>query len=425
MSRPQTRGKPVNVITNSFEITRLPTKEYIQYDVGTWRFITPELGKSLARKRQEIIHKLQTLIAPEIFSPRAIYDGRAILYASRPLKLPSGDGGSFTVSLTAAPPAPGARGSYEVKLTKTIGASVDATDMMRLVKGRTADNQTTMATNLLQLLVRQAPNQKYAHNGRAYFTPEGSKNIGSGLELWRGYFQSVRPTIDRMLVNVDTTITAVYAKGDLITVCLLFLNKGNDVRLLTGDERDENFRALEKHLHNLLINVVTTGNRTKAIRGLVPSAGKYEFSKDDRVTTIEEHYKEAHNRTIKHPNAFGVRLTKPNAPFQVIVPAELCTIIPGQLYRKRIPDHLTKAVVDFATVKPNDRLRQIQTGDGAMESPVKGYKNSEFILEAGMTIETRPITIKGRILDTPSLRYGGDREVKPRDGSWNVKGQQF
>lgn len=53
-----------------------------------------------------------------------------------------------------------------------------------------------------------------------------------------------------------------------------------------------------------------------------------------------------------------------------VVPVEECVVLPGQLYKKKIPDHLTKAMVDFATVKPADRLRQIVSGGMGMESPV-------------------------------------------------------
>ncbi|KAF5387039.1 hypothetical protein D9615_001654 [Tricholomella constricta] len=420
MSRYQVHDRAVKVTTNSFEITKLPVKEYTQYDI-----ITPEV--KIPRKRQEIIHKLQTVIAPNIFSPRAVYDGKAIMYASKPLQLPGGGAGSFTVCLTATLPTsatPQARGSFEVKITNTIGEVIKTSDMNRLIKGRQADNQTTVATNLLQLLIRQDSNQKYANNGRAYFTPHGSRAIGSGLELWRGFFQSVRPTIGRMLVNIDTSVSAVYAAGELVNVCLDFLGR-KDVRDLSMDGKHPSFRALEKHLENVLINTRTTGKRTKSIKGLVPYAGRFEFSRDEKDTTVQEYYKDAYNMTLKFPNIIGVRLSGKKATFPVVVPAELCTILPGQLYTKRLPDHLTKVMVDFATIKPNDRLRQIESGETGLESPVNGYAKSEFLVEAGMVIETRPITIKGKLLDTPNLWYGEKRQVKPRDGAWNLKGQKL
>ncbi|KAG6874284.1 hypothetical protein C0995_001509 [Termitomyces sp. Mi166 len=53
---------------------------------------TPEV--KILHKRQEIIHKMQTVVAPEIFSPRAVYDGNALMYASQPLKLPASGAGN-------------------------------------------------------------------------------------------------------------------------------------------------------------------------------------------------------------------------------------------------------------------------------------------------------------------------------------------
>ncbi|KNZ75349.1 Protein argonaute-3 [Termitomyces sp. J132] len=402
----------VKVTTNSFEISSLPVKEYTQYDANHPKVFTPEV--TIPRKRQEIIHKLQTVVAPEIFSPRAVYDGNVLLYASKPLKLTAEGTGNFSVSLTAVSPQSAAtytRGVYNVKLTETIGESVRTSDMTRLINGRQSDSKTLTATNLLQLLIRQEPNQKYVNNGRAYFTPQGSRPIGSGLELWRGFFQSVRPAIGRMLVNIDTSVAAVYAGGNLIDVCLDFLGK-NDVRALALDEKSPNFRALQKHLKDLQINTLTTRKRVRTIHGLVPAAGTYIFPKDDREISVQEHFKAAHNITIKYPNIIGVRLSSKKSGSPVVVPAEACTVLPGQLYKKKIPDHLTKAMVDFATVKPADRLRQITSG----------YANSEFLVEAGMVIDTRPISVTGKILETPVLWYGHQNQVTPHEGAWNLRG---
>lgn len=74
--------------------------------------------------------------------------------------------------------------------------------------------------------------------------------------------------------------------GDLISVCLDVIQRKN-VRDLQLDKKDVNFRILERHLKDLLINVKTTGARTKVIRGLVPFVGRYEFHKDGQTTTIK------------------------------------------------------------------------------------------------------------------------------------------
>lgn len=52
-----------------------------------------------------------------------------------------------------------------------------------------------------------------------------------------------------------------------------------------------------------------------------------------------------------------------NASHPVVYPAELCSILPGQLYKKRLPNHLTSEAVSFATMTPDVRLKAIM-GDG-------------------------------------------------------------
>jgi hypothetical protein len=49
-------------------------------------------------KKQRIIRRLQAVVAPNNFQPRALYDGGAIMFASHDLGL---DGGTGTVSVPA------------------------------------------------------------------------------------------------------------------------------------------------------------------------------------------------------------------------------------------------------------------------------------------------------------------------------------
>jgi len=100
----------------------------------------------IPRKRQQIIHKLQTDVAPGTFTPRAVYDGSALLYSSHPLRRAAWEGGTvnikflstlfdlltsrlkFAVSLGATPPPPGSsRGIFQVRLTRSAGSTIKPT----------------------------------------------------------------------------------------------------------------------------------------------------------------------------------------------------------------------------------------------------------------------------------------------------------
>lgn len=88
-----------------------------------------------------------------------------------------------------------------------------------------------------------------------------------------------------MLINIDTTIATVYQSGALMDVAMSHLGV-RDVRGISFPQNDVRFRKLDKFLHNLRINTRTTNKRTKTIKGLVPSAGYYEFEKDGRMMTV-------------------------------------------------------------------------------------------------------------------------------------------
>lgn len=51
-------------------------------------------------------------------------------------------------------------------------------------------------------------------------------------------------------------------------------------------------------------------------------------------------------------------------PFSQVIPAELCTIPPGQLYKKKLSQDQTKRMVTFATKRPQERLDFIKGGAG-------------------------------------------------------------
>ncbi|KAJ6547112.1 Piwi domain-containing protein [Mycena capillaripes] len=414
----------VSVRTNSFPITQLPTKEYYQYDA-----FVPDLN--IANKRERAIHMLQTSVAPMIFQPRGVYDGKHLLYFSRRLNLPGGGGAaSFLIRLgNDVNAAAGSPGCYEVRITKTASEIIRPTDLNRLITATngTVDRKAATAMNLLQLLIRQSSNQNNpTNNGRAYFSPMGKKSLpGTGVELWRGFFQSVRPTIGRMIITIDTSMAAVYESGPLLDIAMHLLNVRSTRDLTLSSERDPNFRKLQNHFKNRLIKTKTTGERTKTIHGIEPGPiGRYTFLKDGSNTTIQEHFRAAYNISLAHPGTFGVRLSGRNAPFPVIVPAELCFILPGQLYKKRLPSTATAAAVDFATMQPRARMDTIVGGIGGVQSPIQGYQNSEYVRDAGMVVGTSPLVLNAKLLAHPRMEFH-QSDLAPTNGSWNVLNRKF
>ena len=66
---------------------------------------------------------------------------------------------------------------------------------------------------------------------------------------------------------------------------------------------------------------------------------------------------------VKHPRIVGVKLGK-----SAVIPAEFCKVIPGQVYRKKIPVEAQRGFLEFATQKPDVRFRAIE---GAVQQGVR------------------------------------------------------
>ncbi|KAK0240576.1 argonaute-like protein [Armillaria nabsnona] len=407
----------VQVYANLFKITRLPASNYYHYQVS----FSPEV--KIFRKRQELIHKLQNVVAANVFRDRGLYDGKYSMY----LKYAIDAHVSFLVDLreNRSKAVEGERGVHRITLTRTSGEPIQPGN---LVRGNQMQNHldpslVATSTNILQLLIRQETDQKYTHNAHSFFSPTSSKTIGGGLELWRGFYQSVRPTLRGMVINVDTSMTAMYASGQVIGVALKFLGQ-SDVRALVLHQGDTKYHALERFLKGVRITVTSPATRrpyTKTIRGLQPKAGQYEFRKDGRITSVEAYFA-ALNRRLRYPDIIGLRLSTQDAENAVIVPAELCDVVPGQMFKKRLPSDLTSDAVSFGTIPPDRRLQSIR-GLGRpneLQSPIVGYNRSAHIVEAGMTVSTEPLTITGTILVPPKLKTdGGNTEHIVQNGAWN------
>jgi eukaryotic translation initiation factor 2C len=164
------------------------------------------------------------------------------------------------------------------------------------------------------------PTLKYPFNVRSFFTDRETKDIGSGLELWRGYFQSVRPGIGKMLVNVDISTGTMYKPGPLLGLCLDFLGRGmNNPNILAPKKGlpDRERIRLQRFISG--VRVLTThasetgpGNRTPRVIKKLSSAGASDLTftmREGGTLTVAEYFRSAqNNRPLKFPDVLCVEV---------------------------------------------------------------------------------------------------------------------
>ncbi|KAG5642852.1 hypothetical protein DXG03_002029 [Asterophora parasitica] len=297
-----TAGRPIALHANSFVAT-IPGTVIRHYDA-----IDP--SNLPVRLNTILIKKLQMEVAPDIFTPLAVYDGRKNMFAPRELPL-------------------GATHSREA----------------------------------LNVVVRMHPNEHYPFNTRSFYTNRETKYIGGGIELWRGYFQSVRPGIGRMLINVDISTGMMYKAGPLIDLCLAFFNQTNPQLLSPAQNMPDRERLrLQRFISGLRITTTHTaaGGRPSPPRVIkklsTAGADVTHFQlRDGTSRTVAQYFQSLSNRPLRFPGLLCVGSG-------ALLPLEVCVVPPGQIMKKQLPPEKTKDVLDFATRKPIERFNSIREG---------------------------------------------------------------
>ncbi|KAH9938191.1 argonaute-like protein [Fomitopsis serialis] len=360
----------------------------------------------------EIIDRLQKAIAPQN------------LFAAR--ELPFGDTRSqeFDVTLEdpGAPPLP-------VKLTHV--AEINPEVLARFLQGKQSHDNTVLTAITVSALPHATPpllttgagpQRRHSHGSfpqiplqRAlFFTNRETKDIGGGIVLWRGYFQSVRPAIGKMLINVDISTGTMYKEGSLFNLCLEFFGTRDPtfvfpIKRLTERERIR----LQRFLSGVRVVTVTPGGqqsaRTPRVIKKLSDAGANALgftTREGKAITVAQYFRQTYNHQLKYPEAVCAEVGN-----GALIPIEM-------LYK-------TKDVLEFATKKPQDRLQSIANGLGVLQ-----YGQSEYVRQFGLEVQpnAKPMSLSARVLIPPTLKYGvGSKQatIVPRDGSWNMVDKKF
>ncbi|GLB33868.1 putative argonaute family protein [Lyophyllum shimeji] len=416
-----TGGRVLPIHVNSFE-TSIPQGIIHHYDV-----ISPSEKTLPARLNMDLIRELQEKVAPQLFTPRGVYDGRKNLFAARELPLDEHNTKDFNVSLGSGRSESGGKGPkvYKIRLTKV--AEINPEVLRRFIAGEQShDNTVLTAITALNVVIRMEPTMKYPFNVRSFFTDRETKDIGSGLQLWRGYFQSVRPASGRMLINVDISTGTMYKAGPLLGLCLEFLNKRDPNALAPSRGFPDRERLrLQRFISGIRIltkHAGSDGNPIPRVIKKLSSAGAnaLNFSmREGGSMSVADYFQRTQNRKLEFPDVICVEVSS-----GALIPLELCTVPPGQIMRKQVPPEKTRDVLDFATKRPRDRLSSIESG-----LAVLAYGQSEYVRQFGMRVESNgPLKVQARVLKPPVLRYGpGSKQptVAPSNGAWNMVDKRF
>lgn len=263
------------------------------------------------------------------------------------------------------------------------------------------------------------------------------EELAGGLVALRGYFSSVRCATGRMLLNLNVTSGAFYQTVPLLDLLTKFGNPDMEQREIfirrlkvLYQRPGKNPVKAEKSIVGFArsmagkksVNVKRFGNAREVKFTYTDRSGP---NPKDITTSVFDFFK-----------GLGVVLAKPDLAVlnvgavsdPIYIPMELCTVLPGQPYRKFLTGDQTSQMLKFAARVPNQNAMSI-AGDGniggtGLKLLQLSGRPQQGIELFGLSASTKMLTVPGRILMAPTVQYG-KKKVNPFNGSWNCADQAF
>lgn len=436
-------GRPIVLYTNYFELKGIdPDLNLYRYSVA----FQPDNNIPKAKKRRLI----ELLLHTPPFKGLPIASDWAQILVS-PKKIPIEQGKS-SYKLEWYPsdgeplPTPKPEDTDRVRAARAKHTHTALVDEIGTVSLRElVDDISQPASNYpLKLETIQALNVLMAHgpsSGSNIATAGGNKfypfgnhpqlqqaNLGSGLQALRGYFTSVRTSVSRLLVNVNVATGAFYKPGPLIDLMREFAGRPPDnasqhnklsafVRLLKFETNylpDRKAKGKTKKKQHVITNLSAFGsNSDRTTFDLVD-----EKTNISTRISVTQYFKKTYNITLSNPLAPVVNYgTRDNPKW---IPAELCTVLPGQLAKRLLLGPQTSEMIRFAARRPHQNAESI-TGDGLQVTKINPVVDglNVALSQFGIKVDPRLLTVPGRILSAPELQYRTQKHT-PKGGAWNL-----
>ena len=419
-------------------------------------------GLSRARKRRYI----ELLLKQAPFSKVVHYsDLTANLYTVEKLKLPGKDRAEYRVFIydRLEQPFPAqAQGESENltaarvrktrKLRVEFTTSYDLNDLYKYVKSTSggsyaAKGDVVQAMNIIfnhaagvdQRIAAQ-PNNKYYP--LSDFGPLGQPNhrnyeawvLGEGLVAIRGYYSSVRLGPSRVLVNLNVATGAFYEPIPLnqlmekymgrrplsgepnLKYCLAFIKR---LKVATRYLKEKDASGKDREV----MKIRTVMNFTRTPFGQNADQARFDYTDDNGNKTnlsVAQYFARKHGKTVASPNLPVINVGTDRDP--MLIPPEFCLVIAGQPAKRLLSANQTKVMIGFAGRPPHANAASIETS-GLRVMQIDGASQNNTIAKAGIQLNVNMITVPARIL--PGVQIKFQKQISPRDGSWNVAGQRF
>ncbi|XP_017765394.1 PREDICTED: protein argonaute-2 [Eufriesea mexicana] len=403
-----TQGRQITVEANMLRLI-FPSNfatNIVHYDVN----IIPDRPKALLRSVFEQFKKKQ---CPK---RNPVFDGKKNAYSAK--KLPFGNE-SPVEEVTIFDHEFARERTFKIYLKKV--AELDLSWINKKYYTAFEDDDKLSCIQALDIILRHESMLRFVTVGRSIFQPPISGRVVSlsnGLDLWVGLFQSV-VIGSKPYLNID-----VAHKGfptpqpviDLMKELCKNPRAREESRTITPADVNHNFDKITNFLKGLKIQYELpeqpTSKRTYRVNGLVPCARENRFTLEDQtVCTVEEYFLQKKRYKIKYPDLPCLWVGSRNS--NIHLPAELCTIVAGQVTQKKMDEVQVSKMIREAATDTKTRKAKIMSQFANMNLNQQPSLLNEFHFSIHGEFEKVP----ARVLQAPVLKYD-QKEVNVFKGTW-------
>ncbi|XVE79341.1 hypothetical protein DITRI_Ditri14bG0050400 [Diplodiscus trichospermus] len=411
-------GKPCTVRANHFFVD-VADIDLHHYDVS----ITPEITSK--KVNRAIIQRLIDLYQQSHLGGRLpAYDGRKSLYTAGALPFESNN---FTVKLIdgdgSGSSSSSARKERQFKVTIKMASRPELHHLWEfLFRGQPECPQETIQA--LDVALRANPSRDYTVVGRSFFKPVlGEKGeLGGGIEYWMGYYQSLRPTQRGLSLNIDLSARSFYQPILVTQFVAKHLRHANLNNPLSDQDRIKLKRALKGV--KVILNHMEYAKTCKIVGISREPIKQLRFTLDDQGTNVSvvEYFRDKYNIVVRYASLPALQCGSEAKP--VYYPMELCSIVEGQRYTKKLNDQQVRTLLTATCQHPTDRGGNIRK-----MVRVNNFKGNELVTkEFGIKVQEEVALVDARVLPAPMLKYHGsgqEQRVQPGSGKWSMTNMQM
>jgi eukaryotic translation initiation factor 2C len=432
-----TKGRVVTVKANSFEVTKISKyDEFLKYTLEIKPIDADKNIKAdIKRERSDYGKSIRRRVLKELglkkedwFQNVVIaYDGGTTLFTTGRLGFDKETETKSVVENIILKDLHNLNGDstqYNVQISRT-DTVIKLTQLEKYISGEEFewDFFSDDALDVLNALIHQRAAEKFIKSGKSSIYNRGNKaKITGGIELWSGWFSTVRPGQESLFVNVNPTFTTFYQPLRLDEFLLQYLYP--KYQYLPDEFNEYQLKDINEILKGLLVHPrhLESVQTERRIKKLLPATkvAHFEYKPEadsDETFPLEQYFKDKYQR--RETTQLFVEIMSEEGT-HIAWPIEFCQITEGQRYRnKQLTGKQRAEIISAAKMKPY--VHEKETIKGAHEI-LQLQKNPTGV---GMEVAFNLAEVDAHVLESTTVEYAENVTIPANNGKWNLKNVKF